>query len=483
MDAPVELDGVSVLRTEFDGTPIALLARGPSMPTGGGSRAGWCDARGFDAAESREILELPTCKPAVLAAQATLAAEAAEAACEADEWRGQAGALAAQVDSLSDQLGDSYEELSLIYRLSSGMQLARPPQAFFDESCRDVRSIMQVGAVGLAFWDSQITPVPRSIHGEAKLDSPALDKLEFALRERLGSGVQEPIIANTLGLDRTLAWLSGQVQTLLAVPVVRQQRVVGACWAINKNDTGSPTGQQFTSVDVKLLAGVANELAVYAENTAYYQDSQGLLMGLLHALTSAVDAKDAYTCGHSERVALVSRELAEKAGFGAHFCERIYMAGLLHDVGKIGIPDAVIRKAGKLTDEEFDEVKKHPEIGARILADITQIEDLIPGVRHHHERFDGNGYPWRLAGEEIPLMGRVLCLADCFDAMTSNRTYRQGMPLETALAEISKCAGTQFDPELAGHFVSIGETRLAEMIERHGNGLASADHFIRRRAA
>jgi HD-GYP domain-containing protein (c-di-GMP phosphodiesterase class II) len=143
------------------------------------------------------------------------------------------------------------------------------------------------------------------------------------------------------------------------------------------------------------------------------------------------------------------------------------MAGLLHDVGKIGVPEAVLQKTGRLTDEEFAQIKKHPEIGARILKDIKQVEDIIPGVLHHHERMDGKGYPAGLAGENIPLLGRVICLADCFDAMTSSRTYRKALPLEVALTEIRRCAGTQFDPVLADHFLRIGEDKLRDLLCDH----------------
>jgi len=220
-------------------------------------------------------------------------------------------------------------------------------------------------------------------------------------------------------------------------------------------------------VDSKLLNSIANESAIYLENAMLFDDVRGLSMGLLHSLTSAVDAKDAYTCGHSERVALLSRSLAAEAGLSEHHVERIYMAGLLHDVGKIGVPEAVLQKTGKLTDEEFDQIKKHPEIGAKILRDIKQIEDIIPGVLHHHERYDGKGYPSGLAGESIPLMGRIICLADCFDAMTSSRTYRKALPLEVALTEIRRCSGTQFDPVLADAFLKLGINQLRDLIHNH----------------
>src|SRR5205085_11533559 len=135
---------------------------------------------------------------------------------------------------------------------------------------------------------------------------------------------------------------------------------------------------EFNSVDNKLLNSIANESAIYLENASLFDDVNGLMMGLLHSLTSAVDAKDAYTCGHSDGVALLSRHLARKIGLPDHDVERIYMAGLLHDVGKIGVPEAVLQKTGKLTDEEYAEMKKHPTIGARILGDIKQINDIIP---------------------------------------------------------------------------------------------------------
>jgi len=143
------------------------------------------------------------------------------------------------------------------------------------------------------------------------------------------------------------------------------------------------------------------------------------------------------------------------------------MAGLLHDVGKIGVPESVLQKTGRLTPEEFDQMKKHPQIGARILQDIKQIADIIPGVLSHHERYDGKGYPFGLAGENIPHMGRIICLADCFDAMTSNRTYRKALPLEVALTEIRRCAGTQFDPALTEAFLRIPLDEFRSLIRDH----------------
>jgi putative nucleotidyltransferase with HDIG domain len=230
---------------------------------------------------------------------------------------------------------------------------------------------------------------------------------------------------------------------------------------------------EFNSVDMKLLNNVGNQCSIFLENAALYSDMQDLFMGVLHALTRSIDAKDAYTRGHSQRVAELSRALARKIGLSDEQCERVYLSGLLHDVGKIGVPETVLTKPGRLTDAEFDAIKKHPAIGAQILDNIKQLQDIIPGVLYHHERWDGRGYPTQLAGEEIPLIGRIICVADSFDAMSSTRTYRPALPLDTVLAEISRCAGAQFDPALAKVFVTLDFGPYSRSMEEQTAALAA----------
>ena len=167
------------------------------------------------------------------------------------------------------------------------------------------------------------------------------------------------------------------------------------------------------------------------------------------ALASAIDAKDAYTHGHSTRVAEYSREIARRFGKSEAACRNIYISALLHDVGKIGVPNSIINKKGPLTKEEYDVVKTHPVIGAQILANITQIPRIADGAYCHHERYDGNGYPSGVAGKQIPEIGRIIAVADAYDAMTSNRSYRKLLPQETARAEIGTGIGSQFDPDFA----------------------------------
>ena len=180
-----------------------------------------------------------------------------------------------------------------------------------------------------------------------------------------------------------------------------------------------------------------------------------LSMHIVETLADAIDAKDTYTHGHSKRVAEYASEIARRRGYSEEDCHSIYMMGLLHDVGKIGIPDAVINKPGKLTDEEFEVIKTHPPKGAKILSNITEMPELAVGAHWHHERYDGRGYPDKLDGINIPEAARIIAVADAYDAMTSCRSYR-GIMTQTAVREqIEKGRGSQFDPELADIMLAV----------------------------
>ena len=176
---------------------------------------------------------------------------------------------------------------------------------------------------------------------------------------------------------------------------------------------------------------------------------ENLSVHVVQALAEAIDAKDNYTNGHSTRVAEYSKEIAKRYGYSPKRQEEIYMMGLLHDVGKIGIPDEIINKPGRLSDEEFAIIKEHPEKGAKILSSVPEMPKLATGARWHHERFDGRGYPDGLKGDEIPEEARIIAVADAYDAMTSSRSYREKMPVENVISELKKGMGTQFDERFA----------------------------------
>lgn len=172
-------------------------------------------------------------------------------------------------------------------------------------------------------------------------------------------------------------------------------------------------------------------------------------------LRQTVEAKDPYTRGHSDRVSEFSVLIGKKMGLDDETLHTLKIGGLFHDIGKIGIPDSILLKESKLSDEEYSQIKNHPTIGAHMLGDAAVFKDIIPIVKHHHERFDGKGYPSQLAGENIPFIARIAAVADTFDAMTSKRTYRDALPLSVVKEEIEKCSGTQFDPAIAKVFLDI----------------------------
>ena len=176
---------------------------------------------------------------------------------------------------------------------------------------------------------------------------------------------------------------------------------------------------------------------------------QILSLQVVKTLASAIDAKDRYTNGHSSRVAKYSKEIARRAGKPVEFQDEIYFIAPLHDIGKIGIPDYILNKNSKLSDEEYETIKQHPSIGVEILKNITEMPKIEIGAHYHHERFDGKGYPEGLAGYGIPEIGRIIAVADAYDAMTSRRSYRSALPQETVRSEIVRGRGLQFDPDFA----------------------------------
>ena len=175
----------------------------------------------------------------------------------------------------------------------------------------------------------------------------------------------------------------------------------------------------------------------------------------IETLRYTIEAKDMYTRGHSDRVAAYSVMIGEKLGLPEAELKKLELGGLFHDIGKIGVPDSILLKEARLTDEEYSQIKQHPNIGVHILSNASIFNDILPIVEHHHEKFDGSGYPSKLAGNDIPFLARIATIADSFDAMASKRAYRNSLDMQTIISEFEKCRGTQFDPELTNIFLDI----------------------------
>ena len=207
---------------------------------------------------------------------------------------------------------------------------------------------------------------------------------------------------------------------------------------------------------IRLQTDLSHEVEVKTQEVqAQHEKLERMSMQIVKALSGAIDAKDTYTNGHSTRVADYAKEIAARAGFSEEEQDNIYMMGLLHDVGKIGISDSIINKPAKLTDEEYAIIQNHPVMGAKILKNITEFPRLATGARWHHERYDGKGYPDGLSGGDIPAEARIIAVADAYDAMSSRRSYRDVLPQEKVRSEVEKGKGMQFDPVFTDIMLSM----------------------------
>ncbi len=234
-----------------------------------------------------------------------------------------------------------------------------------------------------------------------------------------------------------------KTKSIIAVPLKTRDKLIGVVEVLNKKNN-----EPFNHEDVIMLEALSNQAAIAIENGKLYSNLKDLFINTVRSLAATIETKDMYTRGHSERVTMFSEMIADELGFSAEEIEKLNLAGLLHDIGKIGIDESILRKPSKLTDEEFNEIRKHPEYAANILDSIPQLKHIIPAVKHHHERYDGNGYPDKLKGDDIPYFARILAIADTFDAMNSSRPYRKALEFDVCLNEVIRCAGTQFDPAI-----------------------------------
>jgi len=374
----------------------------------------------------------------------TLRAYAAILRHQVDSWS--AGALARwDIEGLSAELAQAYEELNLIYRVSADMTVSKRPVAYFEKLGAELLAATVVESLATV-----LEPPPRvTAESAVVMTGPLEAGREEVLRlydqaHHHGRNAGASLVVNDAAASPEFSWAAHWLQRFVFFELSRNEQRFGGILAVNRSD-----GQDFGSEEIQLINSMAQRSAAFLENVRLYDDLEQLFMGMLHALVSSIDAKDPYTCGHSQRVAWLSRHIAGLAGVPDGLSQRVYLGGLLHDIGKIGVSESVLGKTGRLTPAEFEEMKRHPEIGARILESVPQVGDLIPSVLHHHERVDGRGYPAGLAGEDVPFLGRIVCLADSVDAMTTSRTYREARTLPWAAAEIRRCSGSQFDPALA----------------------------------
>ncbi|MEW4451877.1 HD-GYP domain-containing protein [Bremerella sp. JC817] len=379
------------------------------------------------------------------------------------------GRLTEEIDKVSDSLSSTYEEISLLYGLTQNLRISSSDSQLGDLALNWLLEVIPCRGLSILYQQPKChhgtSPTLESsmlMAGECPVDARMLSKLvdQFHLNEK-----RSAFVANQRITERA-DWPLSEIRQVIAVPLVESDNIFGWLFAINHTED-----KGFGTVEASLLSSVGTILGIHSGNIELYRRQSEFVTSVVRALTSAIDAKDPYTCGHSDRVARLAVRLAQELNLDTETLNLLYMAGLLHDVGKIGIDDSVLRKPGRLTDEEYEHIKLHPELGCNILSGLKELEDVLPVVLHHHEQWDGQGYPHRLSGESIPLLARITAVADAYDAMSSDRPYRKGMPIEKVNQIFLEGSGTQWDPDVVEAFFSAREDiELIMREERAGIG-------------
>ncbi len=365
-----------------------------------------------------------------------------------------------EVAALSINIGTTYEEISLLYRLTQNLKITGSNEQLIKLAMQWLSEAMPVKGLATLLPPSENGRSAReSTSGESASHEAAfisygecpLSAELFAemIDDQQLAALRRPFVVNPPKTQQPDFDHPG-VRQMIIVPLCEGENLFGYLAAFNHVDD-----EHFGSIEASLLSSVAAILGIHCGNIDLYCQRAELLTGVVRALTSAIDAKDPYTCGHSDRVARVSVRLAEQLGCDAETLNTLYLSGLLHDVGKIGIDDQVLRKPGKLTDAEYEHIKLHPEFGYKILIGLKELGEVLPVVLHHHENWDGTGYPHKLAGEAIPWLARIVAVADAFDAIGSDRPYRKGMADEKLDKIMHSGRGQQWDAQVIDAFFAV----------------------------
>ena len=359
----------------------------------------------------------------------------------------------------SDSLTKKVLELATLYEMSRSLGSTLDLQTLLDSVLDSAMRIfdVEIGYVTMVDRESRRLEMrsSRGIDlGRANESSVRSSMSDWVVREG------RPLIFNPTGESADGETNGDAVSGALAalcVPLLSSEGTIGAI-TVGTRDAG----QRFTSDDVRLLATIANHVTIAIGNIELFSNVQEAYLATVRALAAAVDAKDPYTRGHSDGVAAYALRIGEAMGLSSEQMIALEMAAYLHDIGKIGISEDILLKPGKLTDAEMSQMRHHPLIGANILKPVAFPWPIAPIVRHHHEHYNGEGYPAGLRGEEIPVLARVLTAADAFEAMVADRPYRRGRSQQEAILELRRCSGTHFDPRVVEVFIEVLEAMEAE---------------------
>jgi hypothetical protein len=362
--------------------------------------------------------------------------------------------LEGKVKLQTDELKKSKDRLSILYQISrsisSTLELNNILKVILDFSVK----ISGAGRGSIMLLDKKkrifFTKIP---HDKSEKN---INRITFAENENtIGWVVKNKKFLYIEDLENDQRFskikiISQQIKQLLIIPIIIEDKVIGV---INLENTS-------LSPDIiDLLKSFSEGAAVAINNASLYQKIQDSYFEIVKALAQAIEAKDPYTHGHSERVMQYTVQIAQKMGLPKKEIDSLRYAAILHDIGKIGVRGMVLNNPNGLSSEEYDEIKKHPLVGENIIKPIELLQSIRPLIRHHHEWYNGKGYPDRLSGENIPLGARILSVTDAYDAMKSDRPYRKALTEETAIQELKRGSGTQFEPKVVEVFLEILETK------------------------
>lgn len=378
------------------------------------------------------------------------------------------------IESLQDQLNqvstdcqdlieaqvESLREIALLNRFADQLVISRTADVILSEAGLEVASLMsaerawvfewtrnQQQWLGVEIFNEQIIAKGLS-QVDKKLPAEVKDLLDDMTDQHLSSSCMRPAYSP-----------DEEGRFYVSLPIISRGRLCGL--VIVQTENPQIAGD---SSAMRLCTSLLCQVASGVENAQLFQSMKRMIIDVVVAFALAIESRDAYTGGHVTRVTAYSMAIGEKLKLSDEMISRLRLGGMLHDIGKIAVPDVVLNKPGRLTDEEFAIMKSHAAVGDAIVRPIPQLRPLADIVRHHHERFDGRGYPDGLAGQGIPYLARITAVADTFDAMTSDRPYRKGLPYDVAYTEIVGCKGTQFDPDIADVFLSLSRSDLERWV-------------------
>jgi putative nucleotidyltransferase with HDIG domain len=376
-----------------------------------------------------------------------------------------------EMESLSGEVARVYEEISLLWRLSSKLGADLNVDKICNILADEVMNICPSKNISIMLVSEtssgtlEISSIKQSQDLESELpvkksvllpnvslgvDASAASKMTLSIDRGLIGYVfskNEAVTVCDVHSDERFETLPYPVKSILIVPLIAENVTIGAIIASDKCN-----GEEFYSTEIKLISSIASECAISIKKALLFDEINNMLFGTVEAFSFAIDAKDSYTYGHSKRVSEIAGKIAKNMGLPLDTVNLIKLAALFHDIGKIGTPEDILLKVEKLNADEMVKIKEHPVVGARMIEHIQKLKEIALWIRHHHEKYDGSGYPTGIVGNEIPLPSRIISMADAFDAITSDRPYRKAFTREEAMRIVKESIGGQFDPFLLEHF-------------------------------